>query len=182
MRNDRNDLEKVIVSETEIKKRVKELGEQLAGEYEGCNPVVLGILKGANVFVADLVRAMDVELQMEFMALGSYGASDTPGEVRVKMDCETELAGRHVLVVDDIVDTGQTLQTLSRMLYARGAASVRSCVLLDKPSRRTVEFEPDFKGFEIEDAFVVGYGLDYAERFRNLPEVCAIKKHVYAAE
>ena len=182
MRNDRNDLEKVIVSEAEIRQRVKELGERLTGEYEGRNPVVLGILKGANVFVADLVRAMDIELQMDFIMLASYGASDTPGEVRVKMDCETELAGRHVLVVDDIVDTGQTLKALMELLRMRGAASVRSCVLLDKPSRRTVELEPDYKGFEIEDDFVVGYGLDYAERFRNLPEVCAIKKRVYAVE
>ena len=182
MRTDRNDLEKVIVSEEEIRERVQDLGAQLTREYEGCNPVVLGILKGANVFVADLVRAMDIELQMEFMALESYGMSDTPGKVRVKMDCETELAGRHVLIVDDIMDTGQTLRILSELLYMRGAASVRSCVLLDKPSRRTVEFEPDYKGFEIEDAFVVGYGLDYAERFRNLPEVCAIKKRVYTTE
>lgn len=182
MRTDRNDLEKVIVSEAEIRQRVQDLGAQLTRKYEGCNPVVLGILKGANVFVADLVRAMDIELQMDFMAIESYGMSDTPGEVRVKMDCETELAGRHVLVVDDIVDTGQTLRKLSELLYTRGAATVCSCVLLDKPSRRAVEFEPDYKGFAIEDAFVVGYGLDYAERFRNLPEVCAIKKHVYASE
>ena len=182
MRTDRNDLEKVIVSKEEIRERVQDLGAQLTRQYEGCNPVVLGILKGANVFVADLVRAMDIELQMEFMVLESYGMSDTPGKVRVKMDCETELAGRHVLIVDDIMDTGQTLRILSELLYMRGAASVRSCVLLDKPSRRTVEFEPDYKGFEIEDAFVVGYGLDFAERFRNLPEVCAIKKCVYATE
>ncbi|MFZ5975620.1 MAG: hypoxanthine phosphoribosyltransferase [Bacillota bacterium] len=182
MRRDRDDLEKVIKTKEEIQKRVEELGLQLANEYEGCNPVVLGILKGANVFMADLVRAMDIELQMDFMVLGSYGLADKPGEVEIKKDCETDLAGRHVLVVDDIADTGQTLKTLAAMLKKRGAASVKSCVLLDKPARRTVDFVPDYIGFEIEDAFVVGYGLDYAERFRNLPEVCAVKKHVYGAE
>ena len=182
MRTDRDDLERVIKTKEEIQKRVEELGAQLTKEYEGCNPVVLGILKGANVFMADLVRSMDIEMEMDYMVLGSYGLADIPGEVRIKKDCETDLTGRHVLIVDDIADTGQTMKTLMAMLRQRGAASVRSCVLLDKPARRTVACAPAYVGFEIEDVFVVGYGLDYAERFRNLPEVCAIKKHVYAAE
>jgi hypoxanthine phosphoribosyltransferase len=181
MRTDRHDIERVLIGKDEIKKRVDQLGQTLALDYEGKNPLVLGILKGANIFVADLIRAMDIELELDFLILESYGHSDTPGAVVLKRDCETNMEGRDIIIVDDIADTGQTLETLKKLFAGRGAVSVKTCVLLDKPARRKVDCTPDYLGFSIEDHFVVGYGLDYAERFRNLPGVCTLKKHVYGA-
>ena len=182
MRKDRNDIERVLISQKDIETRVCEMGQVLEKEYEGKNPLVLGILKGAAVFVSDLIRAVDVELEMDFLILSSYGNSDKPGKLVIKRDYEGDMRGRHVLVVDDITDSGQTLSTLQAMFEGRGAASVKTCVLLDKPSRRQLPYVPNYSGFQVGNEFVVGYGLDYAERFRNLPDICTLKNHVYAAE
>jgi len=174
------DVERTLISAVEIKKKVDELARLLSQEYEGKNLLVVGILKGAMIFMADLIRAMSVDVQIDFMAVSSYGASSkSTGVVRILKDLEQNIEGRHLLIVEDIVDTGLTLNYLQEILKARGPASVRICTLLDKPSRRKVDVKVDYNGFSIPDEFVVGYGLDYNEKYRNLPEICIIKQKVY---
>lgn len=164
-----------LLSAEAIQARVGELGAEIARDYRGRNPLLIGVLKGACVFLSDLVRATDLRLEMEFIAISSYGASTrTSGEVRILKDLAVPIEGRDILVVEDIVDTGLTLSYLLANLRARGAASVKLVALLDKHERREREVEIDYMGFSIPDAFVVGYGLDFAERYRNLPYIAIL--------
>ena len=167
---------KVLLSAEQIQERVHELGAELTRDYAGRNPLVLCVLKGAIVFISDLVRAMDMQLGLEFMAISSYGTGTrSSGEVKIIKDLDVPVAQRDLLVVEDIVDTGLTLSYLLGNLHARGARSVKLIALLDKPSRRQREVKIDYLGFTIPDEFVVGYGLDYAERYRNLPYIGIVK-------
>lgn len=177
-----NDIERVLLTEEQIQNRVKELGAQIAREYAGKNPVMICILKGSTVFYADLLRAMPIKLTMDFMAVSSYGKrTKSSGEVEIRKDLSGSIEHRHAIIVEDIIDSGFTLSYLSRMLSARGAKSIRICTLLDKPARRApgITLKADYSGFEIEDAFVVGYGLDYDEAYRNLPYIGVLKPEVY---
>lgn len=163
----------VLLTEAQIAHRVEELGAAIARDHpNSAEPLLLvGVLKGASLFLADLVRAIERPVEFDFVAISSYGAAtETSGEVRILKDLEAAVAGKHVVIVEDILDTGLTLRFsyLIESLRARHAASVKVCVLLDKPARRRVEVPVDYRGFEIEDRFVVGYGMDYAERYRNL--------------
>ena len=160
----------------QIQNRVAEMGAEIARDYEGRNPLLVGVLKGAFVFLSDLVRAIDMKVGVEFMAISSYGSSmRSSGEVRIVKDLDVPVDGRDILIVEDIVDTGLTLSFLIGSLHQRGAKSVRLAALLDKHERRQRDVTIDYCGFQIPDAFVVGYGLDYAERYRNLPYIAVIK-------
>lgn len=177
-----NDIEKVLLSEETIQARVKEMGAQIAQDFAGKNPVMVCILKGAVMFYTDLLCAMPIPLTMDFMAVSSYGnRTKNSGEVEIRKDLSGSIEHRHVIIVEDIIDSGFTLTYLTRMLAARGAASISVCTLLDKPSRRApgITLKSDYYGFEVPDAFVVGYGLDYAERYRNLPYIGVLKPEVY---
>jgi hypoxanthine phosphoribosyltransferase len=166
----------VLLSEQRIQDRVKELGAEITRDYAGRNPLLIGVLKGACFFLTDLLRAIDTRVGIEFMAISSYGASTrTSGEVRILKDLDVPVEGRDLIVVEDIVDTGLTLSYLLANLKSRGAASVKLVALLDKFERREREVEIDYLGFQIPDHFVVGYGLDYAERYRNLPFIAVLK-------
>jgi hypoxanthine phosphoribosyltransferase len=165
-----------LFSAEEIQTRIGELGAEIARDYAGRNPLLIGVLKGAVIFVSDLLRAIDLRLGVEFMAISSYGALlRTSGEVRIVKDLDVPIEGRDILIVEDIVDTGLTLSYLMANLRARGARSVKLVALLDKHERRQREVEIDYLGFRIPDAFVVGYGLDFAERYRNLPYIAILK-------
>jgi hypoxanthine phosphoribosyltransferase len=165
-----------LFSSEQIQQRIKELGAEIARDYEGKNPLLIGVLKGACIFISDLLRAIDLKLGIEFMAISSYGASTrTSGEVRIVKDLDVPIEGRDILVVEDIVDTGLTLSYLLANLASRGATSVKLVTLLDKHERREREVEINYLGFPIPDAFVVGYGLDFAERYRNLPYIAVLK-------
>ena len=166
----------VLLSEQQIQNRIKELGAQITRDYAGKNPLLIGVLKGACFFMSDLLRAIDTRLSIEFMAISSYGSSTrTSGEVRIMKDLDVPIEGRDILVVEDIVDTGLTLSYLLSNLESRGAASVKLAALLDKFERREREVKIDYLGFQIPDEFVVGYGLDFAERYRNLPFIAVLK-------
>jgi hypoxanthine phosphoribosyltransferase len=166
----------VLITTEQIHDRINELGAQIARDYAGKNPLLIGVLKGACTFLSDLMRAADIQLGIEFMAISSYGASmRTSGEVRILKDLDVAIEGRHILVVEDIVDTGLTLNYLLANLKSRGAASVKLAALLDKFERREKEVPIDYLGFPIPDKFVVGYGLDFAERYRNLPFIGVVK-------
>lgn len=175
-----NQIKEILITKEQIQKRVKELGETLSKDYAGKNPLLLCILKGSTPFFTDLARAMNIHLTFDFMAVSSYGASTcSSGEVKLIKDLDTSIQDRHVIIVEDIVDTGFTLKYLTKNLSARNPASLKICTLLNKPCRREVEIAPDYVGFEIENHFVVGYGLDYDENFRNLPEIGILKEEVY---
>ena len=166
----------VLISAEQIQQRISELGAEIARDYEGKNPLLIGVLKGACIFISDLLRATDLRLGIEFMAISSYGSSTrTSGEVRIIKDLDVPIEGRDILVVEDIVDTGLTLSYLLANLKSRGATSVKLVALLDKHERREREVEINYLGFPIPDAFVVGYGLDFAERYRNLPYIAVLK-------
>lgn len=173
------DILKVLYSEEQIRARVKELGAQLTADFAGSVPVVIGILKGAIIFYADLLRECDLSAQLEFMIVSSYGAGTTSGKLVFKKDTDANLEGRNVLIVEDIVDSGNTLYMLKHELEKRGPKCVKICALLDKKARRTADITADYIGFECDDEFVVGYGLDYAEKYRNLPYIGVLKPHVY---
>ncbi|MFA7467965.1 MAG: hypoxanthine phosphoribosyltransferase [Desulfotomaculaceae bacterium] len=173
-------VERVLISREDIAKKVNEMAQAISKEYDGKNLLIVGILKGAMIFMADLVRAIPINVQFDFMAVSSYGSSSkSTGVVRIIKDLDQNIQGRHILVVEDIVDTGLTLNYLLDILKAREPASVRICALLDKPSRREANVPVDFNGFSIPDEFVVGYGLDYNEMYRNLPEIYVLKQEVY---
>jgi hypoxanthine phosphoribosyltransferase len=174
-----NDIAETLVSESEIQDKVAELGRCLSKDYQGKDLLLIGLLRGSIVFLSDLMRAIDIPVRLDFIGISSYGMSTDSGAVRLVMDLETDIAGRHVLIVEDIVDTGKTLSYLVGNLKARHPASLRICALLDKPDRRQVPIDVDYVGFEIPDKFVVGYGLDFAEGYRNLPFVGVLKEHLY---
>lgn len=174
------DIKEVLYNAEQIAQRVSELGQEIAGDYQEVTPIVVGIMKGAVPFVADLIRAIDRPLIYDLMAVSSYGASTkSSGTVRIVKDLDLSIEGRDVLIVEDIVDTGLTLQYLLENLKARRVRSIKVCTLLDKPSRRRMTIQPDYNGFVIPDVFVVGYGLDYNEKYRNLPYIGILQEEVY---
>jgi hypoxanthine phosphoribosyltransferase len=174
------DVEEVLLGSEQVQARVAELGAQLAADYAGRDPVLVSVLKGSIIFLADLVRAMPIPLSIDLMEVSSYGAStESSGQVRILKDLSTSIAGREVIVVEDIIDTGLTLNYLLRYLHDKGPASIRICCLLDKPARRLAEIEIAYRGFTIPDRFVIGYGLDYGERYRNLPYIGVLRPSVY---
>jgi hypoxanthine phosphoribosyltransferase len=171
-----NDNLEPLFSAEQIQNRISEIGVEIARDYAGRNPLLLGVLKGAVIFLSDLMRAIDLRLAVEFMAISSYGeATRSSGEVKIVKDLDVPIEGRDILIVEDIVDTGLTLSYLMANLHSRGASSVKLAALLNKQERRIREVKIDYLGFTIPDAFVVGYGLDFAERYRNLPYIAVIK-------
>lgn len=175
-----NDFERVLISKSEIDARVKEIAKQISADYKGKHLLVLCILKGASVFFADLMREMDIDVTFEFIGLSSYrNATKSSGKVSLVKDMTSSVEGMDVLVVEDIIDTGLTLTYLKEILEERKASTVKICTFLDKTVKRKVPLKADYVGFDVPDEFVVGYGLDYAEKYRNLPDVCILKKEVY---
>ena len=177
-----NDIEKILLSEQQIQTRIQELGEVLTKEYAGKNPVIIGVLKGVVVFYADMIRRIQVPCQMDFMGISSYAGTDSTGKMLVRQDVSADIEGRHVLILEDIFDTGNSLEFTVNHLKKQNPASIKICTLLDKPERRRagVTLKADYVGFTIPNAFVVGYGLDYNEKYRNLPYVGILKPEVYA--
>jgi hypoxanthine phosphoribosyltransferase len=174
------DIAAILIGTEELQAKVAELGRQISEDYRGQNPLLICLLRGAVVFLSDLIRATDIPLEMDFMAISSYGDStESSGVVRLMMDLKSNITGRNVLIVEDIVDTGRTLAYILDNLRTRRPADVKVCALLSKPSRREIEVELDYLGFEIPDKFVVGYGLDYAENYRNLPFIGVLKPELY---
>lgn len=175
------DADHILYNRDQIEAKVKELGAQISADYQGQELLVVGILKGALIFMADLVRNINVPVSLDFMAVSSYGAStESSGAVRILKDLERSIEGKHVLIVEDIVDTGLTLKYLLENLKARKPASIKVCTLLNKPERRTADIIADYNGFVIPDEFVVGYGLDYAEKYREIPYIFVLKPEVYS--
>ena len=176
-----NDIKKILVSQDEITEAAKKLGAQLTKDYKGKNPILVGILKGSIPFMAELVKHIDTHIEMDFMMVSSYhGGTASSGVINIKQDVTQDIKGRHVLFVEDIIDTGQTLKNLRDMFIAREAASVNIATLLDKPEGRVVEIKADYTCFTIPNEFVVGYGLDYKENYRNLPFVGVLKEEIYS--
>ena len=175
-----NVIEKVLFSEEELKTRIKELGTEIGRDYAGKKPLMIGILKGSVMFFADLLREIEGDLEIDFMAISSYGNGvKSSGEVKMIKDLDHKIEGKDVIIVEDIVDSGYTMKYLTGVLSARNPASIRICTLLDKPSRRETDVRVDYKGFEVGDEFVVGYGLDYAGLYRNVPFIGILKRSVY---
>lgn len=178
----KNDIAKILFTEEQLQQRVREMGAEIARDYADKTPTMVCILKGAVMFYTDLLRNMPIPLTMDFMAVSSYGnATKSSGEVEIRKDLSASIEGKHVIIVEDIVDSGFTLSYLTRVLASRGAASIRLATLLDKPARRApgITLKSDYCGFEVGDEFVVGYGLDYAELYRNLPYIGVLKPSVY---
>ncbi len=176
-----DDVEEILLDSDTVANRVAELGAQIAADYQGRDPVLVSVLKGALVFLADLMRAMDTPTSIDLMEVSSYGAAtESSGQVRILKDLSKPIEGRDVIVVEDIIDTGLTLNYLLRYLADKGPASIKIVCLLDKPARRLAEIPIDYTGFTIPDRFVIGYGLDYDERYRNLPYIGVLKPSVYA--
>jgi hypoxanthine phosphoribosyltransferase len=176
-----NDIASILISEEDLQKRIREMGQEIARDYAAHGDLLLvGVLKGCVMFLVDLARAIPMHLSLDFMAISSYGKStESSGVVRLLKDLETDINGRHVLVVEDIVDSGLTLDYLRQQLLGRNPASLRICSLLNKPERRISEVAIDYLGFDIPNEFVVGYGLDYAEHYRNLPYIGVLKEEIY---
>ncbi|MFC4098281.1 MULTISPECIES: hypoxanthine phosphoribosyltransferase [Paenibacillus] len=175
-----NDIQEVLYDTDQIQQKVKELGETISATFEGRNPLVICVLKGAFIFMADLVKNITIPLEIDFMAVSSYGHSTkTSGVVKIIKDLDVPVQGREILIVEDIIDSGLTLSYLIDVLERRNAKSITLVTLFDKPSGRKVELNADYSGFVLPDAFVVGYGLDYAEKYRNLPLIGILKPEVY---
>lgn len=175
-----NDIERILITEEEINQRIKELAATLDKDYEDKNPIVVCILKGSIHFFSKLTREMKIRLEYDFMSVSSYGANTfSSGKVKLIRDLSTSIEGRHILIIEDIVDSGHTLSYLLEMLRSRKPASIKLCTLLDKKCRRIVPLEADYIGFDIDDYFVIGYGLDYDEYYRNLPFIGVLKEEIY---
>ena len=173
-------IKKVLITKEEIAKRVAQLGEQISKDYRGESITLVCTLRGASIFFADLAREIDGDVEMDFIAVSSYGSgTSSSGEVKMVKDLSAPIKDKNVIVVEDIIDTGITLNYLKKLLLARAPKSLKVCALLDKPSRRKVDFKGDYIGFEIENEFVVGYGLDYDEKMRNFKDVCVLAPEVY---
>lgn len=174
------DIDHILFSEEQLKARVREIAGQIDRDFAGKEPMLISVLRGSFIFMADLMRSITLPCTVDFMAVSSYGAGTTSsGQVKITKDLSESIEGRDIIVVEDILDSGNTLSYLLQLLQARSPASVRLCTLLDKPSRRTKEVELHYSGFTIPDYFVVGYGLDYAEKYRNLPYIGVLKPEVY---
>lgn len=175
-----NDIEKVLITKEELAERIEAMGNEISADYVGKNILMVGVLRGAVIFMADLARAIKVPVALDFMAVSSYGVStSSSGIVRILKDLDEEIQGKHLLIVEDIIDSGLTLKYLLENLKSRKPASIKICTLLNKPERRKVDVQIDYNGFSVPDEFVVGYGLDYAEKYRNLPFIGILKPEVY---
>ncbi len=175
-----NDIAEILVSREELHEEVKKLAEAISKDYEGKCPLLISVLKGAFVFMADLVREITIPCTVDFMAVSSYGSGTTSsGRVKIMKDLDVDISGRDVIIVEDVLDSGVTLSHLIEMLKGRNPKSLAVCALLDKPARRKAYVAVDYRGITIPDAFVVGYGLDYDERYRNLPDLCVLKPEIY---
>ena len=175
-----NDIQEVLFSEEQLKNRVQEIARQITADYQGKEIMLISVLRGSFVFMADLCRAIDLSCTLDFMAVSSYGkGTKSSGQVQITKDLSEDITDRHIIVVEDILDSGNTLSYLLKILENRHPASIRLCTLLDKPERRVKPVEVHYSGFTIPDAFVVGYGLDYAEHYRNLPYIGILKPEVY---
>ena len=175
-----DDMEQGLLSQQQIREKVEELGVQISQDYAGKEPVLVSVLKGAFIFMADLCRAITIPCSMDFMAVSSYGAgTESSGRVRIIKDLDTIIQNKHVILVEDVLDSGITLHYLIQLLRQRQPASLRLVTLLDKPARRRAQVDVDYCGFQVPDAFLVGYGLDYAEHYRNLPYIGILKPEVY---
>lgn len=175
------DLASVMFDEEALKEKCKELGQQIAKDYAGKDLLVVGILKGSVMFFVDLTRNINVPMNMDFMVVSSYGdGTESSGKVNIKKDLSVDIKGRHVLLVEDIIDSGITMNQLMAELSKREPASLKLCALLSKPSRRQVDVDIDYCGYEVPDEFLVGYGLDYAENYRNLPVIGVLKREIYS--
>ncbi|MCD7845410.1 MAG: hypoxanthine phosphoribosyltransferase [Oscillospiraceae bacterium] len=177
----REDLETIFASEEQLQERIRALGAQITRDYQGKTPLFVGVLKGCFIFMADLVRACNVKCTVDFMVVSSYGDGTTStGAVKIVKDLSENVEGRDIIIVEDILDSGNTLSYLKRYMEARKPASIRIVTLTDKPDRRTADVTADYVGFEIPDAFVVGYGLDYQQQYRNLPYIGVLKPEIYS--
>lgn len=176
------DIESVLISKEEIERHVTEIGAQISRDYEGKDPIFVGVLKGCFIFMADLMRHVTVNCAMDFMAVSSYKGTTSTGAVKITKDLSELIEGRHVILVEDILDSGVTLNYLKNYLMVRRPASIAVVTLMDKPARRRADIYADYSCFEVPDAFVVGYGLDYNERYRNLPYIGILKPSVYSTE
>ena len=175
-----NTLSAVLFDESVLRLRIRELGTELSKAFLGKDPILIGVLKGSVIFLSDIMRAMTIPVEIDFMSISSYGSSAvSSGEIKIKKNIEIDIKGRHVIIVEDIVDTGLSLQFLKDYLNSYEPISVVSCVLLDKPSAHQIDIKIDYIGFEIGNDFVVGYGLDFAENYRNLPYIGILKEEVY---
>ena len=173
-------VEKILINEEEIKRRIDELAEKINKDYEGKEVLCVGILKGSAVFLADIIRKLDITVSIDFMIVSSYGAgTETTGELKIKKDLSTDIKGKHVLIIEDIIDSGVTLSKLKEVLMEREPESVEICALLTKPERRVIDVNAKYIGFEIPNEFIIGYGLDYAEKYRELPYVGVLKREIY---
>ncbi|MBO7385395.1 MAG: hypoxanthine phosphoribosyltransferase [Clostridia bacterium] len=176
----REDMAYILLSREQIAQRVKELGECIRRDFEGKKPLMVCILKGSVVFFSDLIRSVDMPLEIEFMTASSYGsATVSSGEVKVVGALDEKIRDRHVILVEDIIDSGRTIAYIKADMLNKGVKSLTVCTLLDKPSRRVSDVQPDYTGFEVPDAFVVGYGLDYAQAYRNFPDIGVLKPEIY---
>ena len=179
--NMKEDVLRVLLSEDEIREKVRELGGKITADYKNSNLMLVTVLKGAVVFLADLMRQIDVPAEIDFMVVSSYGSGvKSSGVVKIVKDLDVPLAGKDILIVEDILDSGLTLSYIKELLESRGPRSIRIAMLLDKPSRRKVDLQADYIGFSVPDEFVIGYGLDYDEKYRNLPYIGILKPEVYS--
>lgn len=176
------DIERVLISQIEIEKNVQKIGAQISKDYEGEEPIFVGVLKGCFIFMADLMRHVTINCSMDFMAVSSYQGTSSTGAVKINKDLNEDILGKHVILVEDILDSGITLNYLKKYLEVRKPASIKIVTLMDKPARRKANIYADYSCFEVPDAFVVGYGLDYNERYRNLPYIGVLKPEIYSGE
>ena len=174
------DIEKILIGEDEIKVRVAEAGAKISRDFVGKDPIFVGVLKGCFIFMADLMRYVDIQCSMDFMAVSSYSGTSSTGAVKINKDLSEDIEGRHLIIVEDILDSGVTLSYLKNYLMVRKPASISIVTLMDKPARRKADVYADYSCFEVPDAFVVGYGLDYNERYRNLPYIGVLKPEIYS--
>ncbi len=175
-----NDVEKILLTKEQIAEKVESLGKELSNDFKDEKPLLVCILKGSVVFFADLIRAISIPIEIDFMSISSYGLSTkSSGEVKIIKDLDTSIENKHIIIVEDIVDSGYTLSYLKRLLFSRNPKSIKICTLLDKKERRVCDIEPDYVGFDIPDEFIIGYGLDYAEKYRNLSYIGVLKRSIY---
>ena len=175
-----NDVERILLTEEQIHQKVAEIGKRISEDYQGKNPIFVGVLKGCFVFMADLMRTVTINCSVDFMAVSSYSGTNTTGAVKINKDLNVDINGRHIILVEDILDSGVTLNYLKNYLLVSAPASISIVTLMDKPSRRKADVYADYSCFEVPDAFVVGYGLDYNERYRNLPYIGVLKPEIYS--
>lgn len=176
----RNDIKEILITTESLQTRIKELGQEITEDYKGQDLMIVCVLKGAVMFMSDLAQNIDLPATMDFMAVSSYGSSTvSSGVVKILKDLDSSIEGKNILIVEDIIDTGLTLSYIIDNLKSRGPKSVKICTLLDKPERRKADIEVDYTGFTVPDEFIVGYGIDYAEKYRNLPYIGCIKEEVY---